>query len=117
MNLPKTPKPPYLISRRCSIRLCINLKLRRNVMRRSAIIGLAIFSALAIPTAPAVALVATYHYDNHRSGWNQNETTLTPANVGPTTFGVLAQVVLDSQVDAQPLVVPHQQINGDALDM
>ena len=76
-------------------------------MRRSAIIGLAIFSALAIPTAPAVALVATYHYDNHRSGWNQNETTLTPANVGPTTFGVLAQVVLDSQVDAQPLVVPH----------
>ncbi len=81
-------------------------------MRRSAIIGLAIFGAIAIPTAPAVALVATYHYDNHRSGWNQNETTLTPANVGPTSFGVLAQVVLDSQVDAQPLVVPHQQING-----
>ena len=74
--------------------------------------GLAIFGAIAIPTAPAVALVATYHYDNHRSGWNQNETTLTPANVGPTSFGVPAQVVLDSQVDAQPLVVPHQQING-----
>jgi hypothetical protein len=81
-------------------------------MRRSAIIGLAIFGAIAIPTAPAVALVATHHYDNHRSGWNQNETTLTLANVGPTSFGVLAQVVLDSQVDAQPLVVPHQQING-----
>jgi hypothetical protein len=84
-------------------------------MKRSAIMGLAIFGTIAILTAPAVALkqpVTTYHYDNQRTGWNPNETTLTPANVGPTSFGVIAKVVLDDQVDAQPLLVPDQQITA-----
>ena len=84
-------------------------------MKRSAIIGLTIFAAIAIPTAPAVAqqqAVATYHYDSQRTGWNYNETTLTPTNVGPTSFGVLFQIGLDDQVDAQPLVVPIQQITA-----
>jgi hypothetical protein len=84
-------------------------------MRRSAIIGLAVFATIAVATAPAVAqklAVATYHYDNQRTGWNGHETKLTPANVGSTSFGVLAEVVLDDQVDAQPLVVPNQQITA-----
>ena len=83
-------------------------------MKRSAIMGLTIFCAIAIPTAPATALkqVVTYHYDNLRTGWNLNETTLTPTNVGPTSFGVLFQIGLDAQVDAQPLVVPNQQITA-----
>ena len=50
--------------------------------------------------------ITTYHYDNYRTGWNQNETVLTPANVGSTAFGLLQTVGLDDQVDAQPLVVP-----------
>ena len=50
--------------------------------------------------------VTTYHYDNYRTGWNQNETVLTPANVGSSSFGLLQTVPLDDQVDAQPLVVP-----------
>ncbi len=69
----------------------------------------------AVPTAPAVAqlqTVATYHYDNQRTGWNFQEKSLTPANVGPTSFGVLAEVGLDDQVDAQPLVVPNQRITA-----
>ena len=85
-------------------------------MKRSAIICLAIFGAIAILiAAPAGAqklAVTTYHYDNQRTGWNQQETTLTPANVGPTSFGVIAQVVLDAQVDAQPLLVPGQPITA-----
>ena len=85
-------------------------------MKRSAIICLAIFGAIAILiAAPAGAqklAVTTYHYDNQRTGWNQQETTLTPANVGPTSFGVIAQVVLDAQVDAQPLLVPRQPITA-----
>ncbi|MGH6800862.1 MAG: hypothetical protein ACRECZ_05505, partial [Methylocella sp.] len=84
-------------------------------MKRCAIIGFSIFGAIAIPTAPAMALkrsVTTYHYDNQRTGWNPNETTLTPANVGPTSFGVIAKVVLDAQVDAQPLVVRNQEITA-----
>ncbi len=82
-------------------------------MQRFTIVGLTIFVAIAVPLAPASALskvVATYHYDNLRTGWNRSETILTPANVGPSTFGVLSKVVLDDQVDAQPLVVPSQQI-------
>ncbi|MFZ3326678.1 MAG: hypothetical protein WA231_12625 [Methylocella sp.] len=85
-------------------------------MKRCAIMGAAIFGAIAIPTAlPAVAqklAVTTYHYDNQRTGWDQQETMLTPANVGPTSFGVIAQVVLDDQVDAQPLLVPGQPITA-----
>jgi hypothetical protein len=84
-------------------------------MKRSSIIVLSLFAAIAVPTVPAVAqrlVVTTYHYDNQRTGWNRNETKLTPANVGSTSFGVLAEVVLDDQVDAQPLVVPNQQITA-----
>jgi hypothetical protein len=50
--------------------------------------------------------VPTYHYDNHRTGWNSRETKLTPANVSGSSFGLLRTVFLDDQVDAQPLVVP-----------
>jgi hypothetical protein len=50
--------------------------------------------------------VTTYHYDNYRTGWNQSESVLTPANVTSSTFGLLQNVTLDDQVDAQPLVVP-----------
>lgn len=64
--------------------------------------------AATIAVAPPVA-VTTYHYDNLRTGWNQRETTLTPAKVRKT-FGVLAKVTLDDQVDAQPLIVPNQAI-------
>ena len=49
--------------------------------------------------------VVTYHYDTLRTGWNPNETVLTTSNVNSSTFGVLGQVTLDDQVDAQPLVV------------
>lgn len=50
--------------------------------------------------------VTTYHYDNNRTGWNRQESILTPANVNKTSFGLLHTVALDDQVDAQPLVVP-----------
>jgi hypothetical protein len=85
-------------------------------MKFSAILGVAIFGAIAIPTAaPAVAqnqAVTTYHYDSQRTGWNPHETTLTPAHVGPISFGVLFHIGLDAQVDAQPLVIPNQQITA-----
>ena len=84
-------------------------------MKPCAIIGLTPLAAIAIAIAPAVAsklVVATYHYNNQRTGWNGNETTLTQANVGSISFGVLSEVVLDDQVDAQPLVVPNQQITA-----
>ena len=56
--------------------------------------------------ASAQTAITTHHYDNYRTGWNQNETTLTPANVNSNSFGLLQTVTLDAQVDGQPLVVP-----------
>ena len=56
--------------------------------------------------------ITTYHYDTNRTGWNQHETVLTPANVGSTSFGFLHHVALDDQVDGQPLVVPGVTITA-----
>src|SRR5580692_3893746 len=42
-------------------------------------------------TQPLVA-VTTYHYDNHRTGWNNQETTLSATSF-PSTFGILGQPV------------------------
>jgi outer membrane protein assembly factor BamB len=47
--------------------------------------------------------LATYHYDNYRTGWNSSETTLSPANVG--SLALKYAIALDEQVDAQPLYV------------
>lgn len=64
-------------------------------------------SAMATLTVSAAAgstvNVVTYHYDNLRTGQNQNETILTPANVNSTTFGKLGSFTVDGLVDAQPL--------------
>jgi PQQ enzyme repeat len=82
-----------------------------RITRLRALLGgcglLGIFgSAWAAPFA-----VTTYHYDNYRTGWNPQETALSAAAF-PANFGVLATVALDDQVDAQPLLVPHETIAG-----
>ncbi|HLY07273.1 MAG TPA: hypothetical protein VKR31_16115, partial [Rhizomicrobium sp.] len=69
-----------------------------------------LFSISEAITAEAQVNVTTYHYDNMRSGWNQNETTLTQSSF--SNFGLLQTVSLDDQVDAQPLVVNGVTING-----
>jgi hypothetical protein len=68
--------------------------------------------------------VTTYHYDVSRTGWNPNETTLTPGpsgDVKPGSFGVLQTVHLtdsvNDYVDAQPLVVKALTINGTTQDV
>jgi hypothetical protein len=63
---------------------------------------------------PKVA-VTTYHNDNLRTGWNQHEYRLTPDKVASSHFGVLyTPTALDDQVDAQPLVIPDENISGGA---
>jgi hypothetical protein len=70
--------------------------------------GLAVIAAAG--AARAQVNVTTYHYDNLRTGWNQNETTLSQSSF--TNFGLLRTVSLDDQVDAQPLLVSGLTING-----
>ena len=65
-----------------------------------------------ILSASAQVAVTAYHYDNKRTGWNSNETTLTPTNVASTSFGLLHTVTLDDQVDGQPLIVPGVTITA-----
>jgi hypothetical protein len=67
--------------------------------------------ASGIPAAAQVS-VTTYHYDNYRTGWNSQETVLTPNAVHSSSFGVLKTVALDDQIDAQPLVVPNVTITA-----
>jgi hypothetical protein len=73
-----------------------------------------IFVSAGAPSTAAQTAVTTYHYDNYRTGWNQNESSLTPANVTTKSFGVLHTVTLNDQVDAQPLVIPSVEITSGA---
>ena len=91
----------------------------RTVSRRTrssftgpAAIAILIFIAASALLAASQTAVTTYHNDNYRTGWNPNETTLTPANVTKASFGLQSTVKLDDQVDAQPLVVPGVMISA-----
>lgn len=68
------------------------------------------------PAQTAPFAVTTYHYNNLRTGWNPQETVLSAAKF-PKTFGLLASVAIDDQVDAQPLLVPAEQIAGGTHDV
>jgi hypothetical protein len=85
-------------------------------------------SPLVPVASTAAGNVTTYHYDTMRTGWNPQETTLTPGptgNVKPGSFGVLQRVQLgvatgdtaNDLVDAQPLVVKALTINGTTQDV
>jgi hypothetical protein len=79
----------------------------------AGIAGLSFILFLAqASTVAAQTAVTTYHYDNYRTGWNSSESVLTPANVTAHSFGLLATVPVDDQVDAQPLLVPSVNITA-----
>ena len=56
--------------------------------------------------------VLTGEYNVNRTGANLAETTLTPSNVSPATFGLLFSQPVDADIFAQPLYVPGLTING-----
>jgi hypothetical protein len=64
-------------------------------------------------TSPGIATdVLTYHNDNARTGWNANETILTPSNVNVSTFGLNLNLPVDGKVDAQPLYAANAAVFG-----
>jgi hypothetical protein len=54
----------------------------------------------------------TYHNDNLRTGQNNNETVLTPANVNQSQFGKLFSSPIDGIAFASPLYVPGVSLPG-----
>jgi hypothetical protein len=56
--------------------------------------------------------ITTYHNDIGRTGWNPNETVLTPQNVNVSNFGKLFAYPLDGGSFSQPLYVPNVAIPG-----
>lgn len=56
--------------------------------------------------------VLTYHNNNARTGENTEESTLTPANVNSTDFGKIGFDAVDGKVDAEPLYVAGETIDG-----
>ncbi len=56
--------------------------------------------------------VSTQHNDLLRTGWNNKEAKLSPANVNVRQFGKVFQVAVDDQLYAQPLVAANVIIGG-----
>jgi hypothetical protein len=83
---------------------------RSRFARRAGI--LPVFALAASSFAAAQFAATTYHYDNYRTSWNSEETTLTVSAVQSSSFGMLEKVTLDDTVDAQPLVVPNVTITA-----
>ncbi len=65
--------------------------------------------------AAGLAVVATYHNDNGRTGQNAIETVLTPANVNAAHFGKLYSFPVDGYIYAQPLYVPQVPVPGNGI--
>ena len=65
--------------------------------------------------AAGLAVVATYHNDNARTGQNIVETVLTPDNVNAAHFGKLYSFPVDGYVYAQPLYMPQVAIPGNGI--
>lgn len=69
------------------------------------------FCLLALTSLTPMSIaqnVTTWHNDSYRTGWQQNETTLTPQNVSATnSFGLLWQWPVTGRVYAQPLAVAN----------
>ena len=61
--------------------------------------------------------VLTYHNNNSRTGLNNEETTLTLANVNYNTFGLLFIAPADGRVDAEPLYLSSVSISGIAHNL
>lgn len=59
--------------------------------------------------------VLTWHNDNFRTGATTGEAILSPGNVNATRFGLLANVVVDGKVDAQPLYVSALSVPGKGI--
>lgn len=85
-------------------------------MRQILLVHRSILIAWSLPLFAGILLaqtsITTHHYDNYRTGWNQTEKVLTPANAWSPNFGLQHTISLDDQVDAQPLLMPGVSVTA-----
>lgn len=82
----------------------------RRFARNACLLPTILLAGVSAPLSQVA--VTTYHNDNYRTGWNSNETILTPANVNSSQFGLLTLLKLDDEIDAEPLLVPGVNVTG-----
>ncbi|MBR7826113.1 choice-of-anchor D domain-containing protein [Actinospica sp. MGRD01-02] len=82
---------------------------RIRVLILSLLVGM---TAATLSVASAHADVVTVSNDNQRTGWDQNEASLTSGSVTGSDFGELFSTAVVGQVYAQPLVVGTTVIVG-----
>ncbi len=64
------------------------------------------------PSKETSVSVTTWHYDSNRSGLNPHESSLTPSNVAPPTFGKLFAYLMDGYAYAEPTLASNISIGG-----
>ncbi len=64
------------------------------------------------PQPSSATNVLTYKNDVMRTGQNLTESVLTPANVKSSSFGLLRNLTVDGNVDAEPLYLSQLTISG-----
>lgn len=86
-----------------------------TTVRKRRLGAVAVLLAAITPVAAVAGTdITTYHVDAQRTGWNSTEAQLTPQEVAGKSFGLLRSLDVDDQIDAQPLVVSDQLIDGRA---
>jgi len=70
--------------------------------------------AFGVTGGNPAANVLTGNYDNSRSNAYLYETTLTPANVKPGSFGMVSSLAVDGQIYAQPLYVQNVTLSDNS---
>jgi hypothetical protein len=85
---------------------------------RIAVIGLlgTGLIAAAVAAFPATADETTVSQNTYRTGWDQTETALSPADVASADFGQQFSAALDGQVYAQPLLADGTLIAATEKD-
>ena len=72
---------------------------------------------LCVPVDALCVSVTTRSYDNGRTGWNSSETTLTPANVNPSTFHKIGEIRVDDKIEASPLFIENVNTSIGVRDL
>ncbi len=72
--------------------------------------------AMSMAPNPGTAQdMVTFQYGNLRQGWDDHETTLTPSNIGASTFGKVGFDATDGDITSQPLYLGNVVIPGHGM--